>query len=112
LIVGTDSFIQDEASRLVGLPTRAALYQNYPNPFNPSAIIRYDVAEPGPVSLRVYSVTGALVKVLEERPRDRGRYEVAWNGEDDRGEPVSSGVYFYRLTVPGFSQTRKIVLVR
>jgi len=112
LIVGTESFVQDEASRLMDLPTQAALYQNYPNPFNPSTIIRYDVGEPGQVSLRIYSVTGALVKVLEARPRDRGRYEVGWNGESDRGEQVASGIYLYRLTTPGHTQTRKMVLVR
>ena len=112
LIVGTESFVQDEASRLIDLPTQAALYQNYPNPSNPSTIIRYDVAGPGQVSLRIYSVTGALVKVLEARQRDRGRYEVGWNGQNDRGERVGSGIYFYRLTAPGYSRTRKIVLVR
>lgn len=112
IIVGTESFIQEEAARLFELPGQAALYQNYPNPFNPSTIIRYDIAEPGMVDLRIYSVTGALVKILEARRRDRGRYEVGWNGENDRGEQVSSGIYFYRLTAPGYSQTRKIVLVR
>jgi hypothetical protein len=112
LIVGTESFVREEASRLIDLPTRAALYQNYPNPSNPSTIIRYDIAKPGLVSLRVYNVSGALVRVLEARRRDRGRYEVGWNGEDDRGERVASGIYFYRLTAPGYSKTRKIVLMR
>ena len=112
LIVGTESFVTGEALRLLDLPTLAALYQNYPNPFNPSTVIRYDVGEPGLVSLRIYSVTGALIRVLEAGQRDRGRYEVGWNGENDRGERVASGIYFYRLTAPGFSQTRKLVLVR
>jgi hypothetical protein len=112
IIVGTESFVQEESTRSLELPGRAALYQNYPNPFNPSTIIRYDIAEPGMVELRVYDVTGALVKVLEARHRERGRYEVGWNGENDRAEQVASGVYFYRLTAPGYSQTRKMVLVQ
>jgi hypothetical protein len=112
IIVGSESFVQEAAARLLNLPTRAALHQNYPNPFNPSTIIRYDVAELGMVTLRVYTVTGALVAVLESRPREPGRYEVAWNGKNDRGEQVSSGIYFCRLTTPGYSQTRKMVMVR
>lgn len=112
LIVGTDSYVKEEAQRLLNLPTKAALYQNYPNPFNPSTIIRYDVAESGMVNLRIYSVNGALVRVLEARHRDRGRYQVGWNGENNRGEQISSGVYFYRLIAPGYSQTRKMVLIR
>jgi flagellar hook assembly protein FlgD len=64
------------------------------------------------VDLRVYDVTGALVKVVEKRHRDRGRYEVGWNGENSRGEQVTSGVYFYKITAEGFSQTRKMVLLK
>jgi YD repeat-containing protein len=88
------------------------LAQNRPNPFNPSTIIRYDLAERGLVRLRVYDVTGALVKVLEERERGPGGYEVPWNGDNENGERVASGVYLYRLTTPGFSQTRKMLLLK
>jgi len=112
IIVGTEFFVQEKVSRLLDLPTKVALYQNFPNPFNPSTIIRYDIAEPGMVNLRIYDVTGALVRVLETRLRDRGRYQIGWNGENNRGEQISSGVYFYRLTAPGYSQTRKMVLIR
>ncbi|MBU8920231.1 MAG: VCBS repeat-containing protein, partial [Bacteroidales bacterium] len=112
IVLGSESFVQEEAARLSEMPGQAALYQNYPNPFNPSTIIRYDIAESGMVSLRIYNVTGALVKVLEARHRDRGRYEVGWNGENNRGEQISSGIYFYRLTAPGYSRTRKMVLIR
>ena len=112
IIVGTESFVQEEATRSLELPGQAALYQNYPNPFNPSTIIQYDVAEEGMVQVRVYDVTGALVKVLESRHRERGRYEVGWNGENDRGEHVSSGIYFYKLVTKGFSQTKKMLLLK
>jgi hypothetical protein len=112
LIAGSESFVQEEATRLLELPTQAALHQNYPNPFNPSTVIRYDVAARGMVTIRVYSVSGALVRVLEQRERSPGRYEVGWDGANDRGEQVSSGIYFYRLTAPGYTQTRKMALVR
>jgi hypothetical protein len=112
IIVGTESFIQEQASRLLDMPASAALYQNYPNPFNPSTVIRYDIAEPGMVSIRIYDVTGTLVRILESRHRDPGRYEVGWNGKNDRAEQVAAGIYFYRLTAPGYSETRKMVLIR
>ena len=112
ILVGSESYVKNEAARLLNIPTQAALHQNYPNPFNPSTIIRYDVADPGQVDLRVYDVSGALVKVLVSRYRETGRYEVGWDADNNRGEPISSGIYFYRLTAPGYSKTRKMVLVR
>jgi len=112
IIVGTESFVEDEATRLIELPKMAALYQNYPNPFNPYTVIHYDVVEAGVVSLHVYNMTGALVKVFKSQHRERGRYEVRWDGEDSHGARVSSGVYLYKLVMMGFSQTRKMVLVR
>jgi hypothetical protein len=88
------------------------LYQNFPNPFNPTTLIRYEVAEPGRVKIQVYDVRGMLVRVLEDRIREAGRYEVEWNGENIRGEKVSSGVYFCRMTAPGYAQTRKMVMLK
>jgi hypothetical protein len=85
---------------------------NYPNPFNPSTVIRYEIANPGHVSLRVYDAGGVLVKVLQDQHRKAGRYEVNWNGEDEKGHPVSSGVYFCRLSALGITQTTKMVLVK
>jgi hypothetical protein len=112
LLVGDDEFIADYDDELPGLPKQTALHQNYPNPFNPSTIIRYDLAQRGLVTLRVYDVTGALVIVLEDRVRAPGRYEVGWQGENAQGERLASGVYFYRLEAPGFTQTKKMVLLK
>ena len=107
-----ESFVQEEITRSLELPRHAALHQNYPNPFNPSTIIRYDIAEPGMVDLRVYDVTGALVKVLEARHRDRGRYEVGWNGKNEKSEQVASGVYFYEVKAGANQTIGKMMLVR
>jgi hypothetical protein len=112
LIVGTESFVREAAADMVDLPTKTALYQNYPNPFNPATVIRYEVAQAGQVAIRIYNVRGALVKTLYDGQRKPGRYEVGWNGRNRRGEPVSSGVYFYRMETPGFVETRKMVLLR
>jgi hypothetical protein len=112
LVVGSESFVEDESNRLVDLPERPALYQNDPNPFNPFTVIQYDVAAPGMVTVDIYNLQGARVKSFEAVHRDRGRYQVRWSGEDDHGARVSSGIYLYKLTASGFSQTRKMVLVR
>jgi len=93
--------------------TRTALHQNIPNPFNPTTSIRYDVsASSAPVTLRIYTVGGRLVKTLVDRVQSAGEKTVVWNGRDDSGNTVATGTYFYRLTAPGFEQTRKMVLLK
>lgn len=110
VIVGSASFI--DATRLPELPTAHALHQNYPNPFNPTTVIRYDVARAGAVRINIYNVRGALVRTLVDERREPGRYEVGWGGENNNGQRVSSGVYFYRLSAAGFTRTRKMVLLK
>jgi hypothetical protein len=86
----------------------------YPNPFNPTTTIRYSIAAAGRVSLRIYNAAGQLVRTLVDEaqlPRAEG-FSVVWDGADNRGRSVSSGVYFLKLTAGDFSQTRKAVLLR
>jgi hypothetical protein len=93
-------------------PAGVTLRQNYPNPFNPVTSIPYEVIRPGRVALEVYNVQGALVKVLYRGRRTPGSYEVTWNGDNEGGQRVSSGVYFYRLRTSGISRTRKMILLK
>ncbi|MBD3178811.1 MAG: T9SS type A sorting domain-containing protein, partial [Candidatus Latescibacteria bacterium] len=96
--------------------TMARLYQNYPNPFNPATRIDFNVpgsnAARANVLLAVYDVRGAMVKVLMNRSVAGGRHTVQWQGNNSRGSRVASGVYFVRLQVGGFSDTRKMILLR
>ena len=94
------------------IPDHFDLHQNYPNPFNPSTIIRYDLAHPGNVDLRIYDVRGALVKIIENRYLEPGRYEIGWDGVNTNGIQVASGIYFYRLEIGDFVQTKKMLLLR
>jgi hypothetical protein len=112
LLVGSEDFLDMQEDNLPKLPTKTFLYQNHPNPFNPATIIRYELARPGRVTLRVYDVSGALVKVLENRNLPRGRYEIGWSGDNDSGEPVSAGVYFHCLTVGNRMLTKKMILLK
>jgi Galactose oxidase, central domain/FlgD Ig-like domain len=88
------------------------LHPNHPNPFNPSTTIRFEIASRGRAILRVYDVRGALVRTLFDETREAGPGSMMWDGHDDRGVVVSSGVYFYRLDAGGDSRTRKMVLLK
>jgi len=91
-----------------------SLSDNYPNPFNPTTTIKYNIAERGNVSLKIYNAAGQLIRTLvneEQTPQANG-FSKVWNGLNDQSQPVASGVYFYQLTAKNFSQTKKMVLLK
>lgn len=92
---------------------RNTLGQNAPNPFNPSTVIRYSVAETGPVTIRIFNAGGALVRTLVDGQHAPGEYTVRWDGKDANGQRLSSGVYFYRIeTGAGFRDSKKLILLK
>ncbi len=93
-------------------PRISALEQNYPNPFNPVTKIAFTVTEPGSVVLRVFDAAGRPIRTLADERMPASRYEVTWDGTDDHGRQVGSGVYFYRLEIAGEPETRKMVLLK
>jgi hypothetical protein len=88
------------------------LFQNYPNPFNPTTTIEYTVAAPSVVDLKIYNVLGQRVRHLVNDIKQPGRYKAIWNGKSERGDPVASGVYFYRLRIGGFTDVKKMVVLK
>jgi hypothetical protein len=88
------------------------LSPNHPNPFNPSTTIRYELATAGPVRLTVYDAAGRRVRGLVNTSEAAGPHDVVFDGVDDAGRPLASGVYFYRLDAAGTIQTRKMVLLK
>jgi hypothetical protein len=90
----------------------ASLAQNEPNPFNPETTIRYTMTVPGNVLINIYDAGGRLVRSLVNGVKEAGSHNVTWNGVDNSGSPVSSGVYFYRLTAGKFSETKKMTLLK
>jgi hypothetical protein len=94
------------------------LYQNYPNPFNPQTTIWYylpDIGyQPAEVELKIYNILGKLVRILVSERQYPGEHRVVWDGKNDKGDDLSSGIYFYRLKVSGieFVKGKKMVLVR
>jgi hypothetical protein len=95
-----------------GVPSRTRLWGNSPNPFNPATEIRWDLAERGAVRLEVYNVSGRLVRTLAKGVWDAGSHTVTWDGRDEEGTEVSSGVYFYRLQAPTYRASNRMILIR
>jgi flagellar hook assembly protein FlgD len=90
-----------------------SLQQNVPNPFNPNTQISFSVPDGGAnVSLRIYDSAGRLVRTLVNGYEPSGTRNVSWFGENDLGQPVASGIYFYRLSSSSFSKTKKMVLLK
>lgn len=111
VIEGDSEYLSPVADvRLPG--AKITLNQNVPNPFNPETTIRFSLPSSERVTLNVYSASGALVRTLVDGVQPTGSHSFTWNGVDNRGNAVSSGVYFYRLTAGKFNDTRKMVLLK
>ena len=94
------------------LPEVFSLSQNYPNPFNPSTILNYTLPTQAHVNISVFNIQGRLVRALADTNKPAGEHTVEWNGTDEYGSSVATGVYFYRMAADEFSETRKMVLVK
>ncbi len=98
------------------LPKDFALFQNYPNPFNSATTIRYTLPDregrPHHTALKIYNILGQKIRTLVDEKQPPGNYSILWDGKDENGDQVSSGIYFYRLEAGNFCQVRKMVLLR
>jgi len=88
------------------------LNTNYPNPFNPNTNILYSLAEPGYTTITIYNILGQRVTRLVDEYKEAGQHMVIWNGQNSRGQPVSSGIYFYRIESGDFMDSKKMMLLR
>jgi flagellar hook assembly protein FlgD len=94
------------------LPDAFSLSQNYPNPFNPETVIKYALPEDCHVELTIYNILGQKVKTLINQSQVAGYKTVHWNGRDDEGNELASGVLFYKIKTPKYSETKKMILLR
>ncbi len=102
------------AERAAALPTSIGLAQNYPNPFNPETSIAYQLPKDAHVSLQIYNLTGQVVATLVNGKKSAGHHNALWNGRDEAGRQLPSGVYFYRLLVNKgeWAQVKKMTLLK
>jgi subtilisin-like proprotein convertase family protein len=114
-ILGLTTSVKDPVA---GIPEVFALDQNYPNPFNPTTTIRYSLPEAASVNLSIYNVLGQRVATLTNEVLDAGVYNALWNGRNDAGAQVASGIYFYRIEAKAtnssatFTSLKKAMLLK
>ena len=88
------------------------LQNNYPNPFNPETTISFNIPRSGIVSLDIFNIRGQKVKTLLNGHQDAGQHNVVWNGRDDNGNGVASGVYLYKMRSGTYTSSKKMILMK
>ncbi len=105
--------VNSETIKIIGKPTSYGLMQNYPNPFNPTTIISYQIPDDNvPVNLIIYNVQGQKIRTLVNSNQNSGVYNITWDGSNDQGFKVSSGIFIYRLQVNKFVASKKLVFLK
>ena len=112
VVVGTEAYARDNSEGISVEEFSNELRGNYPNPFGGETTIEYVLADPQEVTVQVYNVLGQRVRTLVDGKKKAGRHAIRWEGQSRYGQPVGSGVYFYRIEATDFTETRKMVLVR
>jgi hypothetical protein len=111
--IDTANAILDLQSDILGsVPLQYSLHHNYPNPFNPVTTLRYDLPETGLVTITIYDMMGRQVKTLVNGSQTAGYRTIQWNATNDKGAPVSAGLYLYTIQAGEFRQTKKMVLLK
>lgn len=113
LIVGSEDFILEKIGSIVTIPGDYELSQNFPNPFNPATTLRFGLPQPEDITLKIYNVLGQeVITLLNKEFRKGGYHAVIWDGRNQHGQPVASGVYIYRFEAGKFVKTGKMIMVR
>jgi fibronectin type 3 domain-containing protein len=113
LVIGTEAFLNELELDVELYPTKFQLLQNYPNPFNPSTTITVLIPERSKIEVKVYNILGERVTTIHSGILEPGRHGFIWDGQDEIGNKITSGIYIYRLTTDkGKSFTRKMILLK
>jgi hypothetical protein len=112
LVAANIQLPEAEAVATVDVPATYEIAQNQPNPFNPETIIKYALPNATQVSIRIYNVVGQLVNTLVDDYQPAGQHQVVWNGTNENGERVASGIYLYRFVTPDYQKTMKMTLLK
>ena len=99
-------------NKIPGIPFTYSVSQNYPNPFNPVTHLQFEVGDQVSVRLIIYDLLGSVVRTFEEKEYNPGKYTINWDGKDNLGNYISSGIYVYRITAGDFVDHKKMTLIR
>ena len=108
----TITVVESQSSKPTVPSLTFGLEANYPNPFNPETQIAYRLSTSGAVELAIYNILGQRIRTLVQEVQSAGRYRVVWNGRNDNGAPVASGIYLYRLSSTQEVQVRRLLLLK
>jgi len=103
---------EEDESGDVALPENFTLFQNYPNPFNPTTVIKFSLPEDSWVKVEVFNLLGQKVKTLADKPVKKGMCEFVWDGKNQKGKEVASGIYFYKVKTDKFSDVKKMIMIK
>ena len=101
-----------EGEEEMEVPREFSLSQNYPNPFNPHTVIAYALPKESHVKITVYNILGQKVRILKDEIEEGGHKRVVWDGRDNSGNEVTSGIYFYKIVAGNFVKAKKMMMVK
>ena len=99
-------------NEIAKIPNNFELGNNYPNPFNPTTNISFNIPQNSNVRLEIFNSVGELIRTLVDQDYASGSYTTMWNGQDDFGYKVNSGIYFYRLIANNYVETKRMILLK
>ncbi len=112
LFIGSSEYLKNENVTLLAKPGDFRIQQNYPNPFNAITTINYELPKTSHVRLSIYNILGQQVKTLIDVTQPHGYYSITWDGTNDNGQVVASGIYYFRLDTGEYSKARKLLLLK
>ena len=113
IIMGELDYVQQMSDEILeNIPSIFSLSQNYPNPFNPITMVRYELPEDSFVDVTVYDMLGNVISNLINTNQSSGYKSIQWNATNNQGEPVSAGVYIYKIQAGDFVDTKKMILLK
>ena len=113
LVLGDLDYVNQMTQEiLTNIPEKYSLSQNYPNPFNPITKMDYTLPQRSRVIISIYNVLGKEIKKLVNKEQNYGHYSISWDGTDNKGKEMASGIYFTRMNSKGFNQSKKMLLLK
>ncbi len=112
LIIGTEAFVLQNSEEIPLIPLEFELFQNYPNPFNATTVISFNLPKRMHVSVKIYNILGQLVKTLVDDDVRGGHHKIQWDGQNNHGNLISTGLYIVRLDTKDKMAVKKLLLIK